>query len=412
LSFRAALAAVLAVALVVRLGVVVATDDRRLLYDAEEFDDIARSIADEGQYPPTSFARVGSPAALRPPAYPYLLGATYEVTGKGASAGQLVGALLGTVAVGLIALIALRLWGRTAAIAAGALAAAYPPLVMTNGSLLSEALFVPLVLGLVLVLLSGAPAARVAVLTGLLVGLATLTRPVGLLLLVAVFVWAWRLRVPARRRLVLGGLAAVTAVGTIVPWSVRNQAAFDTFVPISTQDGFNLAGTYNEESARGGSTRGTWRPPFIVARFRPLFGSELDEQQVNRRLRDDAIEYAIDHPRYIAEAAGLNTLRLVGLGPGHVGAERIWYAEMGIGEDAQPWVRWSVYLMVIAALAGVVLRRRALPAPLWLVPVLLFLSVVFIHGGPRYRVPLDPFLVLFAAATLTSLIERRRLQST
>lgn len=413
LDFRWALALVLVLALVVRLAVAFSDSGAKPVYDAKEYDDIARSIADHGRYPPSWYAREGSPAALRPPAYPYALGVAYEIGGKSVRVGKVLGALLGTVAVGLIALIALRLWGRTAALLAGLLAAVYPPLVMTNGSLTSEALFVPLVLGLVLVLLerrdaTGRAALAAAAAAGVLCGLATLTRPVGLVLLLPAFLWAWRLPAPVRGRVAPAGVAVLLTALTVAPWTVRNQQAFDTFVPLSTQDGFNLAGTYNDQAAHSGPGEGSWQPPFVVPEFRPLFSSDLDEEQVNRRLRDEAVDYATAHPGYVAEAFARNSLRLFGIGPGHVAMERIWYTEMGIPEDVQPWVRYSVYLMTLLALVGIVLRRREVPALVWMVPVLMLLSVAFIHGGPRYRVPIDPFLVLFAAAALSLLVERRR----
>jgi 4-amino-4-deoxy-L-arabinose transferase-like glycosyltransferase len=411
-NLRWTILVIFALALAVRLAVVVEESGDRPIYDAKEYDDIARSVADSGRYPSSWYAKPGSPAALRPPAYPYLLGATYEVTGESVTAGRVLGAVLGTVAVGLTALIALQLWGSVAATIAGLLAALYPPLVWTNGSLMSESLFIPVVLGLVLLLLRPRRAGgRVALLTaaaaGALCGIATLTRPVGLVLTVVALVWTWRAPLPAPRRVAAGALLVGAMLVTLTPWTIRNEAAFGRFVPVSTQDGFNLAGTYNEQAARSGPDRATWQPPFIVPKFKPLFSDGLDEEQINGRLRSAAIRYARDHPDYALTALGLNSLRLFGLGPGHVGAERVWYGEMGIPQRAQPWVRYSVYVMAALALAGVALRRRELPMALWLVPLLLFLSVAFIHGGPRYRAPLDPFLVLLAAAAFARLIEGR-----
>src|SRR5687768_14987996 len=100
--------AVLAIALLARLTVIAASDDYRPVDDAADYDRLATSLADTGRYPPTQYARHGSPSALRPPAYPYTLALTYELTGRSWTAGRVLGAVLGGVSVALIALVALR----------------------------------------------------------------------------------------------------------------------------------------------------------------------------------------------------------------------------------------------------------------------------------------------------------------
>src|SRR3954468_17075241 len=122
-----ALLLILAVALIARLAVIVATPDFHPIFDAAHYDRLGASIAHghgyPGQFvPPT-------PSAFRPPLYPVELAAVHLV-GGGWTAGRLLGALLGTGAVLLVFLIAERLWDRRVAIAAGAIAAVFPPLVL------------------------------------------------------------------------------------------------------------------------------------------------------------------------------------------------------------------------------------------------------------------------------------------
>jgi hypothetical protein len=65
------------------------------------------------------------------------------------------------------------------------------------------------------------------------------------------------------------------------------------------------------------------------------------------------------------------------------------------GDGARPPRR-----SVAGALAA---RARRAPPWLWAVPALLFLSVVFLAvETPRYRTPLDPFVILLAAVALTA----------
>jgi len=54
-------------------------------------------------------------------------------------------------------------------------------------------------------------------------------------------------------------------------------------------------------------------------------------------------------------------------------------------------------------------RSRAAPLWLWAVPVLMYLSVVFlVVETPRYRTAIDPFIVLLAALTVSRAVPSRR----
>ena len=61
------------------------------------------------------------------------------------------------------------------------------------------------------------------------------------------------------------------------------------------------------------------------------------------------------------------------------------------------------WIFALLALFGATTRRaRAAPLWLWTVPLLMYLSVVFlVVETPRYRTAIDPFIVLLAALTLT-----------
>ena len=76
------------------------------------------------------------------------------MSGDSFTAGRLAAAVLGVISVALIGVIAQLLWSRRVAIVAMALAAVYPPLVLLSGTLLSESLGLPLVLGLVALVLA------------------------------------------------------------------------------------------------------------------------------------------------------------------------------------------------------------------------------------------------------------------
>lgn len=409
------LAGLVVLALAGRVAAVLATPGYAPEFDAEDYDRYAASLAETGSFPSTGY-EVGGPTAFRPPLYPLLLAGVYELTGARWTAGRLAGALLGALAVVLVYLVARRLWGRREALVAGALAAAFPPLVLTGVALVSEPLFVVLELAVVLAVLVQRTAARPlpwAVAAGALCGLGALTRANGALLVVpaALGVWAVRPRLSARA-LAAPAVVVAAAALTVAPWTVRNAIVLDAFVPVSTQAGVALAGTYNDQSRGFDPYKGTWVLPEKTRMYGPLFAQEgLNEAGLERELRSRALRFARDHPGYVLELAWLNTARLLELAPASPHAIDADRRQRGLSEAAAGVSRWSLYAALLLALAGAAVlwrrgRGRRGPGFVWLVPVLMTAAAVPIVAIPRYQAPLYPFLVLLAAVALVDAHDR------
>ena len=64
-------------------------------------------------------------------------------------------------------------------------------------------------------------------------------------------------------------------------------------------------------------------------------------------------------------------------------------------------------LVLLARIGGLIRRRLGSPL-VWLVPLLAIATTVPLVGTVRYRVPLDPFLILLASAGLATLVARLR----
>lgn len=411
---RWGLVAMLAVALVVRVGLVAATGEHVPWGDPADYDRHAIHLVEHGTYPPSSQAAPGSPAAFRPPAWPYMLAGVYEVTGARWTAGRLAAAGLGTLAVLLVYLIAAEALGAAAARAAGWLAAVFPPMVFLSGSLVAESLFVVLMLAAVWATLRARRAVhrlRWAGLAGIACGLAALTRTNGLALLLPVaigLVQAGGLPRPRLRAALAPAVALLAASLTIAPWTIRNERAFGEFVPVSTQTGYTMAAAWNAEADVGGPARG--RPqygPLEPFQHRP----GVDEVELDRTFRHMGREYAGEHPGYVLELAGLNVLRMFKLA-----SDESFTFYWNLERDMTPPRRVldSLGLAAIVALAVLALtrrraRRRLRQAPLWLwlFPALMLASTILLLGNPRYRAPIDPFLVMVAAVALSERVWRR-----
>jgi 4-amino-4-deoxy-L-arabinose transferase-like glycosyltransferase len=415
---RWALPTILVVALLIRIAVIAADSGYQPHNDAFEYDYIAHSLADGEGFPRSGYLLYGGPSAIRGPGYPLFLAGVYLVSGDSMTAGRVAGALLGALAVWLIFLIVRRIWGFPTALAAAALAAVFPPLVLLSRDLLSESLFIALELAAVLCVLNfrrAGGAIRWALAAGALCGLAALTRNTAFALVVAIPVGLCLgnpLRSPGLLVAPAVGLAAAAIV--IAPWTIRNAVEFHAFVPLTTSSGITSAGTYNQASYGQKGTHGAWRDPQIVPEFESLFKTRgLEETEVDSKLRGAARHFAWQHPGYVGEVFGWNLMRLFEIEGGSVvDSDGSVLDQRGIGSADPLAERIGLAIAGLLALAGiaalVVSRRAGSPArrvprgPLfyWLIPVLTIFVTAFLNGLPRDRVPTDPFLLTLAAIGL------------
>ena len=306
-TWRRGLLLIAAVAGAARLALILASLHFTLFGDPADYERHAHSIAAGHGFPATIVASAGTPSAFRPPGYPYALGALYAVLGQHPQAGRALSALLGVIAVVLLAYLARALWDQRTGLLAGAIAAVFPPLVDLNASLLSEALFVPLELGFALALVALARRPQTlgwALAAGALAALAALTRSVAdAWVLVAVAVAAFAAGVRGRSRWLAGAAVALAFGAALAPWTVRNLERLHAFVPVTTESGFTLAGQYNPQAGADDGYEAVWRLPFEVpqidAALRPLYRRRggVDEVQLDAALRRAGLRLPRTSPR-------------------------------------------------------------------------------------------------------------------
>jgi 4-amino-4-deoxy-L-arabinose transferase-like glycosyltransferase len=320
-------------------------------------------------------------------------------------------ALLGTAAVALICLIALRLWGTLTALVAGSIAAVYPPLVLVGSSLMSEPLFIAVELGAVLAALVHRDSSRRwrwVLLSGVLTGLAALTRGNGLALLVPLWFLVWNERPRWSWRALRAPLALVAAtVVTLVPWSVRNQVVFGQFVGITTQGGYALAGTYNPQVQHDRRYPAMWQAPFTEVAAIDRADPTATEATISRHLMTGALDYITAHPASLLKSVYWNTLRLLNLRG--AGFER-WFAPYeGYPPTLAGLSVYAFWVLALAAIAALFARAaRAVPIALWGCPLAIALCAIPLLGSTRYRSPADPFLVMLAGVVLVAAYHRLR----
>jgi 4-amino-4-deoxy-L-arabinose transferase-like glycosyltransferase len=404
LHARHALVGLVALALLIRVVVVLATPHYAPQTDALDYDRIAVSLARHDRLPPSILVPHG-PSAFRPPLFPLALAAVYKVVGTDAAtrweAGRLLCAALGALTVALIALIALRLWGRAAAVVTAAIASVYPPLIMVGSSLMSESLFIPLILASVLAALNHRRSRhrwRWAVISGLLGGLAALSHGNGLMLAIplALLVWTELPRRSWRAAAVPAALLA-TMLATLVPWTVRNALVFHQFVPLTTQTGYGLAGVYDARAAHDRAYPALWLTPIGQMRSELRDHPGLNEAQLSDRLSSSALGYIGRHPLYPVRVVYWSSLRMLNLTGFQFERVQALFAGYPLGL-VSPSI-YGFWVLGILALVGILAESRArrAPAALWLCPVLVLLPSVVLLGNARYRSPADPFVVMLGS---------------
>ncbi|NTU83440.1 MAG: hypothetical protein HGA45_29405, partial [Chloroflexales bacterium] len=233
----------------------------------------------------------------RAPLYPLFLAGHIAIFGRALEPIFVTQTILSLVNVALTYALTLQLTGgsRRAAGAAALLTAAYLPLASYAQLLLSETLFVTLLLGAA-VALGAAP--RVAhgalrslaffIVAGALLGLATLTRGLTLGFLPVAAIWAWW---ASGRRLGPALALALTAGLTVAPWSLYATRAYGGPIVVDTTGAFNLA--LGARTAYDGGRSDEPTRSFVLALLDPVLSQEQRRELLaGRRDADGALTRA------------------------------------------------------------------------------------------------------------------------
>jgi hypothetical protein len=391
----------------------------RCLSDATAYHLLARELAASSSYErPFDRAILGEhrSTAEYPPLFALTLSLFDRVGVDSVDAQQaLFGTAIATLTALGAALLARRVGLRDVWVAMVALiVGAHPLLLQANALLMTEGMFAALV-GFVLLAAMGfvhAPSTRSAATVGGLLGLAALTRGEGLIwtpIVAVVLVLATRPR--AIRQ---AGILVVTAAAVVLPWTARNAIAFHELVPVSNNLGTVLDGA-NCELTYQGATIGAWRSTFSPGsddRDQPCFEGfriedpEFSEAEAAARARSDGLQYALDHPGRWPAVVGARIGRTFGVfRPGQQVDLEVLEGRDHDWQWAGTVVGWA---LLPGAIGGLTLLARRDRAAGWVLAIPwagVTLTTIVTYGNQRFRVGLDPTVVLL---TVTALHEARR----
>ena len=319
---------------------------------------------------------------FHPPLYPYFVGLVGTLFGS-LGAVKLAQCLVGAALVPALGFAGSRAFGERAGLVAAGLGAFYPELVWFCAHFWAETLFLALLwwgLERLLAADSGLSAGA-AVASGVLLGLAVLTRETVLYFLPFAAVWlGWRRRGGWRRAALL--FAAVLLV--VAPWTLRNWVVFRAFVPVSTAGALNLF-QGNARLTRPEVYEQYWAVRGPIERYR--FARQAGLEAVRERQPLWILEKLREQVPSFWEADSQALVHVV----------RGAYGEVRPAVAIAAWVVMLLpYFLVLAlSVAGI----AALPltrASVLLVGFLLFYVLLHVatHGYARYRLPVVPVLFL------------------
>lgn len=404
------LAAILALGLVIRLVILLGTGDLNArIADEQHYQRLAVSLVEGNGY---AF-EPGRPTSMRPPLYPALLALIWSITGTdNLQAVRLVQIFLSLLNAWLLYRLGVKLFDRRAALIATAMFTLYPSLIFYNSLLLTETVFTLLLtllaLGYCHLLTSGK--ASTAFLVGFVLGLGALTRsvlwPLPLFLCSATLL---AVRGPMLLRARAALLILVGFLLVVAPWSIRNTALQGRLTIVDTMGGINLlCGNY----AHTPHDR-PWDAISLTGEHSWVHQFRLDNPGVSGWTEGEKEGWAQKRALAFMKANfGLTAWRGVLKFADFWALEREFIA--GIARGLYQVPRWwgipallsmpaaYIVLMLLAGL-GVFLARPDDRRCHWFL-LLLVLFVCGIHtvvfGHPRYRVPLTPFFILYAAAAI------------
>lgn len=405
-------------ALALRLAWVATLDNRLQWIDEQEFATIAEHIAAGDGYVSSSFRAN--------PVLPYYLGAVFRVAGERYVVARVGQAVLGALTCVLLYWTAALLVGRATGILSGLILASYPSHIYLSGVFYVDCWLMLLIsLSVYLAALTRRRGSRLglALLCGVSLGLTALTRASFLILVPCVCAaWMYGGRGGWRRQALACTVLVAGCALTILPWTFRNYRVYGR--PILISSGFyTMLWRGNNPLADGGAgdRHLTWYSPVWQGRLtkapeaeRRRLQVQYDDVDRSVRARERQINDWYLSTDEVLKPVALQSLRTDPERTLVLMLKRVRtlfsaFSDTETANDDTTWRSWLVaastfYPMLMLGVIGMVLgaRRRRELGLLYLVIVGGAAPYVLLTACTRFRLPLDPYLIVFSSLTLVS----------
>lgn len=351
--------------------------------------------------------------AYRAPLWPAIIAGIVGLLGQHPALPRYFLCLVGSGTCVLVYVFARDLFGWRVGLLAGVAAAIYPELYIYDGWLYTESLYIFLFFAFCYAVYRLQRDRKRAnwIWCGVLLGLLSLTRPNGVLVLVLFLFWAvvmgWRKVIPWR---VLAksaaGITLITAI-FVVPWTVRNYNVSHAFIPVATGDGTVLLGTYNTMTVNlpsyPGGIPGTWINPLIsspaIGHKYPDFCVPTCEVARDTYFKDEAIQWIRNNLQLMPRLLELHFINIWQPATHEADLPVDTFFYRGSSKIVLKMMEsFPIAVFILAALGlALTLRRWRELLFLYLMIVLTIAQCIIFYGIPRFRAPIEPILILLGA---------------
>jgi 4-amino-4-deoxy-L-arabinose transferase-like glycosyltransferase len=389
--------------------VLYAAREPRGFHDPTLYEVFAARIADGHGYTGAN----GQATAYYPVGYPAALGGLVwlvrltPIPDDIPTTAALFNLVLGVGTVALTFEVGRRLFDNRIGLVAAAIVAFWPNLIFHTAVILTETLFIFLVMVAILLLVALPSSAqaigwRRLIAFGVVLALSALVRPISLMFLPVLFVvfvvarFGWSL---ATRYV---GLAALAVVVVLVPWTLRNVRETGSLVVISTNLGDNLC-----MSRHSGATGAFQSDSACTIRASGLKTADY-EVEVNRTNIRRATRFVRDHPVHEARLVFLRGYHTIKndydglLASESYGTNRFvpsaFKRALEIVADGYFFAALVLGVLAVPAFVG---RDRPWRLFLLLAAIALAVQPLIFFGDPRFHLPVLPFVAVLAAVIVS-----------
>jgi 4-amino-4-deoxy-L-arabinose transferase-like glycosyltransferase len=377
-------------AFTLRLVFIISSDDQ-IETDEITHDLLAVGLLESGIYAGPE----GIPTSYKPPLYPAFLALIYRVFGHNYFFVRLIQAVISSLTVCILYLTADKIYNRLTAIPVGIFSSFYMPFVACSRLLYTETLFTfLLVLIVYLVIVTDRPSIARFCALGFLCALATLVKSIALFLpfiIISYIAIRTRKDLISSNRIIAASVILLLCFGSVLlPWSIRNYNVHGKFVLVSTNTGVNLY-------------QGVSRSPGKI--FNPGEGGEATWKQVHAISNEtEKSDFFVREAFNIYRTRPLFALKMLAIRFLFLWNVIDWEV---LGGDV---VNYHYMFILPFAFLGTFFALKdkkeisliLVVAAYFIVPVLLF------PGTPRYRMPIDGYIIMLGCYGIYALVQRQK----
>ncbi len=386
--------AVFALALLLRLGYSLNIDKAYVSLDSTDWNKSAFALLDEGRFEST----------FRGPATTVFLAGIYGVFGRDVTPVRVAQSILGAATCLFILSIGTVVFFEQAGLVAALIAAGYPYFIHLTGDILSETLLTFLIALYVMLYFSslGSKKPSAYALCGVSAGAALLCKGTFLPFFALSLVWVLvsmedRFRERAKAALLIGLFAAAA----VSPWTARNFYAYGKFVPLGL-GGESLWLANNPQAYKLETL-----PEMDQDKLDPAFTwydseklkeiSKLPAIAADREFQKEAVSYIKAEPRKFSVLAVKRFAHFWRLSP-LIATKRNKMIALATSGIILP-LGWAGMLLSFR-------RYWRKSSVLIMLPLSFSLIHMVFLAHIRYRIPCDPYIIVFAAFTLCTLFNK------